>query len=104
MRSRSFDATSGGLALQKYCSEFQPTTGIPFAASAPATSLSMLAQPPSPERMTASVFPSFPLAGTSTSGRPATDGTPFGEGEDEAAAAGAFPAPFSATMLWKASL
>src|SRR5436305_12109135 len=102
MRPRSLAAVSGVLALQKYCSEFQPTTGIPFAASAPATSLSMPAQPPSPERMTASVFPA-PLAGTSTSGRPATDGVPFGAGGDAAAAA-PFAAPFSPTMLWKASL
>src|SRR3954454_9211827 len=104
MRSRSFAATSGGLALQKYCSEFQPTTGIPFAESAPATSLSMLAQPPSPERMRASVVPPFPLAGTSTSGRPATDGTPLAAGPDAAAGAALFAAPVSPTMLLKASL
>src|SRR5947208_14701139 len=98
MRSRSLAATSGGLRLQKYCREFQPTTGIPFAESAPATSLSMLAQPPSPERMTARVVPPFPLAGTSTSGSPATDGTPLAAAPDGAAAV-PLAAPFSPTVL-----
>src|ERR1700710_424668 len=88
MRSRSLAATSGVLALQKYCKEFHPTTGIPCAESAPATSLSMPAQPPSPDRMTASIFPPCDLAGTSTSGRPATEGTPLAEAAPAGGAAG----------------
>ena len=83
IRARSAAATSGVRAVQKYLSVLRPTTGTPRAASAPATSWSRPAQPPSPVRITANssaVSATTAAAGTSTSGRSRTSGSVTGSG------------------------
>ena len=49
---RSRAALSGVRFVQKYCSEFTPTTGIPFEARIAEIDLSIFAHPPSPDTKT----------------------------------------------------
>src|SRR4051794_25824574 len=65
---RSCEALSGVRFVQKYWSAFSPTTGIPSPARTFEISLSIAAQPPSPETKTTSVSDAPRVAGTSTSG------------------------------------
>src|ERR1700760_2340362 len=66
--ARSREASSGVRFFQKYCRALSPAVGMPFAASTLEISLSMKAQPPSPETKTTSVSEVPCVAGTSTSG------------------------------------
>src|ERR1700737_2079059 len=66
---RSRAAESGGRFVQKYCNAFRPTTGMPFSARTFDISLSIFAQPPSPDTNTTSVSEAPFVAGTSTRGR-----------------------------------
>src|SRR3954470_10763429 len=91
IESRSRDAVSGVRFVQKYCSAFRPTTGMPSAAITFEISRSIAAHPPSPETKTTSVSDVPRVAGTSTSGS-------FGVAADAAVAARSIVR--SALFIW----